>query len=202
MSARDERLLRIASRVGAADGILPRCRAATRDAPRGLMRLLPLRRYVLSCGLLLLPIFVWNLAFTRFLPSPWGTSEFWRDIPGPLAYQENVFRLIVSLVPFLMPLEMTSAIQRRGLVVTGVGVVLYFCAWAAIMLAPHSPWASSSLGFLAPAYTPLIWLVGLALLGQRLFWGRFYRWWMFLVPAGAFITAHVRHTALVYARIL
>jgi hypothetical protein len=42
--------------------------------------------------------------------------------------------------------------------------------------------------------------LGLALLGQRLYWGRFYRWWMFLVPAVGFVAAHVSHAALVYAR--
>jgi hypothetical protein len=82
----------------------------------------------------------------------------------------------------------------------GVGTGLYLCAWLALLIAPHSTWAVSPAGFLAPAYTPLIWLVGLALLGQRLFWGRFYRWWMFLIPACGFVAVHVSHAALVYAR--
>jgi hypothetical protein len=162
------------------------------------MSLLP--RYALSCGLLLLPIFVWVALFTRFLPSALGTAEFWRDIPAPLAYLENSLRLVVSVVPFLMPLELASAPQRRGLVVYGIGTALYFSAWAALMIAPRSPWATDPVGFLAPAYTPLVWLLGLALLGQRLYWGRFYRWWMFLFPATGFVVAHVAHTALVYAR--
>ena len=164
------------------------------------MRVPDLRRYGVSCGLLVLPIFLWNVAFSRFLPPAFAMSEFWRDIPTPLAYLENAFRLIVSVLPFFMPLELRSVRQRRGLVSYSIGVALYCLAWAAVMIAPHSRWAASPAGFLAPAYTPLIWLVGLALLGQRLYWGSFYRWWMFLFPAGGFVSAHVGHAALVYAR--
>jgi hypothetical protein len=157
-------------------------------------------RYALNCGLLLLPILVWDAAFTRFLPTALASAEFWRDTPRPLASLEDLFRLMVSVLPFLMPFELASVLQRRGLAVYGVGTALYFSAWAALMIAPSSPWATGPVGFLAPAYTPLIWLLGLALIGQRLYWGRFYRWWMFLVPAVGFVAAHVSHAALVYAR--
>jgi hypothetical protein len=56
------------------------------------------------------------------------------------------------------------------------------------------------LGFAAPAYTPLLWLLGIALLGRQLFWGKFYRWWMYLALALSFLVTHTSHTALVYAR--
>jgi hypothetical protein len=162
--------------------------------------MLEVRPYLLSCGMLLIPILVWNAALTRYLPGPWSTGEFWRDIPAPLALTERAFRWIVLALPFLMPLELTSLMQRFGLIVYSIGTTLYFASWLAILLAPEWRWASGALGLLAPAYTPLVWLVGLALLGQRLYWGSMYRWWMCLIPAGVFIAAHVGHAGLVYAR--
>lgn len=160
-----------------------------------------LRRYALSCGLLLVPIFVWNAVLTDFLPSAWSTSSFWRDIPPLLASTENASRLVVAALPFFMPLEVNAPIQRRGLIVFGVGALLYFASWLAILLAPASAWSLSPVGFLAPAYTPFVWLFGVALVGRRLYLGRFYRWWMYLIPAGVFLAAHVGHAALVYARL-
>jgi len=54
-----------------------------------------LRKYVLSCELLIIPVLVWNIAFTGFLPPALGSQEFWRDIPPMVTYGENLLRLIV-----------------------------------------------------------------------------------------------------------
>ena len=159
-----------------------------------------LLRYVLSCGLLTVPILVWNVVFTRFLPPALASKEFWRDIPPLVAYGENSLRLAVVLLPFLMPLEVATVAQRRGLLLFVVGTVLYFLSWAALMIIPQSQWSTSRLGFLAPSYTPLVWLAGLALIGRRLYGPWPYRWWVYVVLAGGFITLHVTHASIVYGR--
>ncbi|HEX4950830.1 MAG TPA: hypothetical protein VFZ34_29485 [Blastocatellia bacterium] len=156
--------------------------------------------YVWSCGLLTVPIFVWNLVFTRFLPPALGSDEFWREIPPLVAYGENSLRIVVFVLPFLMPLEVTTVAQRRGLLLFVVGIVLYFMAWLALMLFPQSWWSTSRAGFLAPAYTPLIWLIGLGLVGHRLYWNLPYRWWGYVVLACGFTALHVTHASIVYAR--
>lgn len=159
-----------------------------------------LRTYGKSCGLLLLPIFVWNLALTPSLPAPWGTDEFQRDIPLMLSVAENATRWMVLGMPFLMPLEVMTVRERRGLLAFGVGVGLYCVSWVALIAAPNSAWAMSAIGALAPAYTPAVWLGALAVLGRRLYWGRWYRWWMYLLPTAGFLAAHIAHAAIVYAR--
>ena len=159
-----------------------------------------LRDYVLSCGLLTIPILVWNMAFTGFLPPALGSQEFWRDIPPMVTYGENLLRLIVLILPFLMPLDLRMVSQRRGLTLFTVGMVLYFLAWLALILFPQSQWSLSWTGFLAPAYTPLLWLAGLGLIGRRLYWPGPYRWWMYLWLAAGFTAFHVAHASIVYER--
>jgi len=161
---------------------------------------LGIRRYALSCGLLTLPILAWNLAFMRLLPHPLSSEEFWRDIPRHLALGENATRLITVVWPFLMPLDITTSSQRRGLVVFVVGVSLYVLSWVALILYPQARWSTSWAGFLAPAYTPLVWLIGLGIMGRRLYWPVPYRWWAYVGMAGVFVAFHVTHAALVYRR--
>ena len=153
-----------------------------------------------SCGLLLLPAVLWNVAFVDHLPPAYAAAEFWRDIPAPLATFENVLRIVVFVLPFAMPLDFSSAAQRRALRIFVLGTLVYFCSWWAVMAWPGSSWSTSALGFTAPAYTPALWLLGISLLGQRLFWGHAYRWWMYLVVSIGFLAAHISHTVLVYAR--
>ena len=157
-------------------------------------------RYARSCGLLLLPAIAWNVAFTGTLMPASAMPEFWRDIPAPLVFIENVLRALVFGRPFAMPFQMTTQRDRRALAVFVLGTLVYFASWVALMYWPQSAWSGRVLGALAPAYTPILWLAALAVLGQRLFWGRFYRWWMYLVVCIGFLAAHVGHAALVELR--
>lgn len=159
-----------------------------------------IRHYALSCGLLLIPASVWNIALASRLPASFAPAEFWRDIPAPLALTENGLRLAVFVLPFLMPLDLEAPGRIRASFIFAAGTFLYFVSWLALILFPSSTWSASALGFTAPAYTPAVWLFGIAQFGRRLFWGRFYRWWMYAMLAVAFLAAHVSHTALVFAR--
>lgn len=159
-------------------------------------------RYVRSCGLLLIPAIAWNVAFTSTLmPAP-AMSEFWRDIPAPLAFVENVLRAVVFGLPFAMPLQIAEQRERRALAVFVLGTLVYFASWVALMYWPHSAWSESVLGSLAPAWTPIVWLPALAVLGRRLFWGHGYRWWMYLLACLGFLAVHVGHAAFVELRSL
>lgn len=160
----------------------------------------PMRRYLFNCGWLLLPAVLWNLAFANRLPAAFQPQEFWRDIPSALAAVENSLRVVVFGLPFFMRLRWREPAQRRALLLFAVGTLIYFCSWLALMAAPQSAWATSALGFTAPAWTPALWLGALALLGRDLFWRRFYRRWMYALVSAAFLVAHISHTAIVFAR--
>lgn len=167
------------------------------NTPLGASRL---RVHALSCGVLMLPIFLWNVLLGPFLPPILQTEEFWRDIPPLVTYGENAFRLFIDILPFFMPLELLTGVQRRGLILFSVGLVAYILAWLALILFPQSQWSLSWVGVLAPAYTPLVWLTGLGLLGRRLYWTCSYRWWMYLWLAAGFTVFHVTHVGIVYIR--
>ena len=157
-------------------------------------------RYLLSCGVLTVPIVVWNLALTRFLPPALASHEFSRDIPALVTYGENTLRVVVMVLPFLMPLEVATVGQRRGVLLFVVGTIVYFLSWVPLMIVPQTPWSTSWLGFVAPAYTPLVWLVGLGLIGRRFYLPSPFRWWMYVGLACGFVALHVTHTSIVYAR--
>ncbi len=130
----------------------------------------------------------------------YAMAEFWRDIPAPLALAENVLRAAVFSLPFAMPLHLATKRERRALAVFVLGTIVYFASWLPLMYWPQSAWSASLLGSLAPAWTPIVWLAALANLGQRLFWGTRYRWWMYLLVCIGFLMAHVGHAAFVTLR--
>jgi hypothetical protein len=120
--------------------------------------------YLGNCFWLLLPILAFNLLFAHRLPAAYQTSVFWKDIPRWIGLPENLLRTFVMLLPLCMRLGISTPRQKLGLELYMVGLPVYFCSWAVLIAAPQCVWSTSEAGFLAPAYTPILWLAGMALM--------------------------------------
>lgn len=148
----------------------------------------------------LLPIIFCNIFLTSKLPAAFHPKLFNNNIPLTIIIGENIFRSIIFIMPLFFRLNMTSSVNKKGAVIYFFGVALYLASWLALIYAPNSVWSNSMLGFTAPSYTPLIWLIGLSLLvnSYNLKW--VYSKWHFILPSIAFSTFHVSHTVYVYNR--
>jgi hypothetical protein len=104
------------------------------------------------------------------------------------------------ILPLLMPLGMATSGQRIGFAVYGIGVVLYCLSWGVQIRYPHSSWSASRLGFLAPAYTPAVWLAGIGLVGDSLYLPVAYSRWVYIALSAAFLVFHNAHAWIVHAR--
>jgi len=159
-----------------------------------------LMSYLLNCLLLLLPIMAWNLIFASKLPWAYSEEVFSKNIPSFIASGENIFRLIVFILPVLMPLRIEMQSQKFGLWLYIAGTAIYFVSWLAQIYFPQSAWSLSAWGFLAPAYTPLIWLVGIGLIGSAFYFSSPYRSWMYIITSVVFLGFHLSHALTVYLR--
>jgi hypothetical protein len=55
-------------------------------------------------------------------------------------------------------------------------------------------------GFLAPAYTPLFWLIGIGLIGDSFYFNLSFKRWFFICSSIIFLLFHNTHTAIIYSR--
>jgi hypothetical protein len=79
-------------------------------------------------------------------------------------------------------------------------VGLNFASWLLLLLFPGSRWSTSGVGLLAPAYTPLLWLGALGMLGPQLVFPIYWRPWLYWLLASAFLGFHLEHAVLVVGR--
>ena len=156
--------------------------------------------YLLNCVLLLIPIMAWNMVFINKLPRLYSPEVFEKNIPAFITYGETIFRLFVFILPILMPLRIETPGQKFGLILYITGTAIYFLSWLAQMYFPQSAWSLSVFGALAPAYTPLIWLIGIGLIGSTFYFSSPYRSWMYIVASIAFTSFHLTHTITGYLR--
>ena len=158
-------------------------------------------RYLANCFLLTIPALAFNIVFIKNLPKTFSREVFWKDIPRGIAYGENIFRVVVFFFPLFMPLTLSTPLQQAGMFMYVIGTLIYFLSWVLLMHKPQSTWSLSPIGFLAPAYTPLLWLLGIALIGNSLYFTSVpYEWWYYFAGVVLFLTFHLSHAWIVYAR--
>jgi hypothetical protein len=157
-------------------------------------------RYLLNGFLLVAPLLVFNVAFAGRLPAGYQAPR-WDDIPPLVAVPENILRVGALALPLLLPISFAGPVQRIGAVLYVAGAAAYIAAWTMQFLRPDSAWSTAAAGFLAPAYTPVLWLTGIGLIGmQPLIAHTRYLPWVFLGTSAAFLTFHNQHALLVYRR--
>jgi hypothetical protein len=149
---------------------------------------------------LLIPVLLWNVALASELPPGYSKPELWDAIPRALAVAENGLRAAVFALPLVMRIGVSSRRQRAGLIVYAVGLVAYGASWMAEIWLPASAWSRSAAGFMAPAYTAAIWLVGIGMVGERLHRNLPYHPNAYFVFCGAFIVVHTAHAWLVFGK--
>ena len=159
-----------------------------------------IKKYLLNCFLLTLPIMIWNIVLSSKLPKDFQPEIFWKYIPDYISYGENISRILIFMLCMLMPLSMKTNTQQKGWLLYFGGTIVYFASWVLLIACPHSAWSNSMIGFMAPAYTPIIWLMGIGLIGNSFYFNLPFKPWLFISLSFIFLIFHNFHTYIIYFR--
>lgn len=150
----------------------------------------------LTCIIFLLPIIIWNILLIKKLPKSYQ-KPLWDSIP-PLNIAENILRTATLLFPIILKIGLSTQAQRFGFLLYAFGVAIYFWSWWVVIAKPGSKWSKSIFGFMAPAYTTIVWLFGILLIGQRTVLGVRYSPVFYGLCIVAFVGIHTLHSFYVY----
>jgi hypothetical protein len=159
-----------------------------------------MRKFLLNAYVPLLPILVWNLLLTDRLPQILHPALFNQAIPLFIVIGENIFRSIIFTMPLAMQNDYRNKAGRAGVKLYLFGSLLYYASWLILIFFPQAHWSHSLFGLAAPAYTPFVWLVGIAYMANSYYFPLPYKRWHYFLPALAFSGFHLAHAYIVYAR--
>ena len=160
-----------------------------------------IRKYLLNCFLLLLPIFLWNIILVDYLPNSYSPDIFWKDIPSIVGVSENILRVVTLALPVVMIFSLKTRLQKIGLLIYLVGISLYFLSWIFVIVYPQSNWSTSLIGFMAPAFTTIIWFIGIGLIGNKAYFKILYLSVIYICLSLLFVVFHSLHTYIVFQRL-
>ncbi|MEI1279606.1 hypothetical protein V6Z05_14855 [Leptospira venezuelensis] len=134
------------------------------------------------------------------LPAAYQPSEFNNNIPVYVLFGENIFRTIIFILPLFLKYDLAFDKVKIGLITYGIGSCLYYLSWVILIFLPSGNWSLSLIGFIAPAYTPIIWLIGISFIANKYYFNILYSKWHLLVPSILFSGFHISHAVIVYNR--
>lgn len=165
---------------------------------QNLLKAHKVKYYLLSCFILLVPVLVWNFLFIAYLPEAYYIVYSAKGIPLFIKWAENLSLLSIFILALLMPLKIKTRKQKAGLAVYIIGLGIYLLAWRPLILFPAGDWSTSLMGFTSLAFTPLILLIGIGLIGKKLFYKINYHRYVFIVISFLFIFFRTWHSIMVY----
>ncbi len=145
------------------------------------------------------PVMAWNILLAARLPAAFSPDVFWREVPSVIAIPEKTLRFALFALSGVTIIEV-GATHVAGLLVFGLGLAAYFSSWLALIYRPESRWSRHAVGFLAPAYTPSLWLAGVALSTTSYIGHEQWVRWAFVALSAGFLCFHVAHTTLIFRR--
>jgi len=150
-------------------------------------------KYINNCFLLFIPILLFNILFFKKLP-----SHYLKNISHPIIIIETITRIIVIAFSMIMVMNIQNKMEKIGIIIYVIGIIIYFTSYFIEIYAANSLFGRNIIFILAPYWTSIIWLIGIGLVGNRLFINIPYHFNVYLILSVIFTTIHTIHGYLCY----
>jgi hypothetical protein len=149
--------------------------------------------YKNNCFWFFIPVIIFNIIFTKYLP-----EYYLKNVNHPIVTIETIARIITIAFSVIMAIKLDNKIGKTGFYVYIIGVLIYFCSYFIVIKYPANSFNNSLIILLAPYWTSVLWLIGIGLLGNKLFINIPYNFSAYIVVSILFSIIHSYHGYICY----
>ena len=153
--------------------------------------------YLLNGFLFFIPVFIWNAVLFKKLPEFYQPSS-WDNIPKALDVSENIFRFLSFFTPVLFKIDFSTGSQVLGLILYIAGIFIYFTSWILQIMFRERALSKRLFFRAAPAYTTVIWLTGIGLIGKYTFIPNVQK--LYFIIMSVFVVVHTCHSFIIWKK--
>jgi hypothetical protein len=121
-----------------------------------------------------------------------------RNVNHKIVTIETITRIITIAFSVKMYLNMHTKISKIGLIVYIIGILIYFCSYFIVIKIPAISFHNNLILLLSPYWTSVIWLIGIGLLGNKLFINIPYHYTVYVIISLIFTIIHSIHGYICY----
>ena len=152
------------------------------------MNIMMKKEYYKNCFLLFIPIIMFNVIFTKYLP-----EKYLQNISHKIVTIENIFRLILIIFSIIMKINFNKIKGKIGLFVYVIGVIIYFTSYFIIINNHNTFLGKYFIIQLSGYWSAIIWLIGIGLIGNKLLIKIPYHYSIYLILSIIFTIVHTFH---------
>ena len=152
-----------------------------------------INNYKNNCFWFFIPVIIFNIMFTKYLP-----DFYLKNINHPIVTIETIARIMTIAFSVIMAIRTDNKIGKAGLILYFFGVLVYFCSYFIVIKIPANSFYNNFIILLAPYWTSVLWLIGIGLLGNKLFINIPYHCTAYIILSIVFTIIHSIHGYICY----
>jgi len=138
--------------------------------------------------LLFIPVILFDIAFTNYLPEP-----YLKNISHVIVPMENMARIVLIALSTIMRINIKDKTGKIGVLIYIAGLILYVASYFILIHYTDTVIGENRILQLSGYWTAMIWLIGIGLTGNRLFVKVPYHYAFFLILSVLFGLIHTYH---------
>jgi len=152
-----------------------------------------INNYRNNCFWFFIPVIIFNIIFTKYLP-----DFYLKKIDHPIVIIETIARITTIALSVIMSIKLDNKTGKIGLIVYIIGILVYFCSYFIVIKIPAISFHNNFIVLLAPYWTSVLWLIGIGLLGNKLFINMPYHYSAYIIISIVFTVIHSTHGYICY----
>lgn len=144
--------------------------------------------YKNNCFWFFIPPLLFNIIIVKYLP-----EYYLKNINHPIIIWENILRFITIAFSAIMAITINNKIGKIGFIVYIIVIIIYFCSYFIVIKFPASSFNNNLIILLAPAWTSVLWLIGIGLIGNKIFVNIPYHFSVYCLLSISFAIIHSIH---------
>ena len=141
-----------------------------------------------NCFLLFIPVILFNIVFTKYLP-----EQYLQNISHSIIPIENISRILLMALSAIMIIDVKSRTGKIGISIYITGLIIYFLSYFLLINYSDAVVGNNIILQLSGYWTAMIWLIGIGLVGVKLFVKVPYHCSFFLILSILFGILHTYH---------
>ena len=138
--------------------------------------------------LLFIPVILINILFTKYLP-----EYYLKNISHIIIPIEMVVRVILMALSTIMIIDIKDRIGKTGVIIYITGFVIYVISYFILINYSDTVVGKNMILQLSGYWTAMIWLIGIGVIGKKLFVKIPYHYTLYIVLSILFGIVHTYH---------